>query len=111
MSLLAILAATAAQAPTVPPPIIDMHMHAMSVAEFGNEPPKGCIAAEGVEMHGVDPGKKFDFMAQATCKRTVAAPSSDAALITSTLQIMDRYNIVSEKDLKRAAELLAQAAK
>ena len=57
MSFLAILAAAAAQAPTVPPPIIDMHMHAMAVAEFGNEPPEACIAAEGVEMHGVDPGK------------------------------------------------------
>lgn len=95
MSLLAILVAAAAQPLTVPPPIIDMHMHAMSVAEFGNEPPKGCIAAEGVEMHGVDPGKAFDFTAQATCKRMVVAPSSDAALITNTLQMMDRYNIVS----------------
>ena len=104
MSLLAILAAIVAQAPTVPPPIIDMHMHAMSVAEFGNEPPKGCIAAEGVEMHGVDPGKKFDFMAQATCKRMVAAPLSDAALITSTLQMMDRYNIVSSVLRRRPAD-------
>ena len=43
--------------------------------------PTAASAAEGVEMHGVDPGKPFDFTAQATCKRMVKAPASDAALI------------------------------
>lgn len=76
-------------------PIIDMHMHAMGVSEFGSEPPEGCIAAEGVEMHGVDPGKPFDFKAQASCKRMVKAPADDAALIVETLRMMDRYNIVT----------------
>ncbi len=76
-------------------PIIDMHMHAMAVSEFGPEPPEACIAAEGVEMHGVDPGKPFDFKDQATCKRMVRAPASDSALISETLSVMDRHNIVT----------------
>jgi uncharacterized protein len=76
-------------------PIIDMHMHAMAVSEFGPEPPEACIAAEGVEMHGIDPAKPFDFKAQATCKRMVRAPVTDSALISETLRMMDRHNIVT----------------
>jgi hypothetical protein len=71
-----------------------MHMHAMTVSEFGNSPPEACIAAEGAEMHGVDPGQPFDFKAQAKCKRMIKGPASDAALIAGTLRMMDRYNIV-----------------
>ena len=76
-------------------PIIDMHMHAMTISEFGGASPEGCIAAEGVEMHGVDPGKPFDFAAQAKCRRMVKAPDSEAALIADTVRIMDRFNIVA----------------
>lgn len=93
--LAALASASTLQAQGVGKPIIDMHMHAMAVSEFGSEPPEGCIAAEGVEMHGVDPGKPFDFKAQANCKRMVKAPADDAALIAETLRMMDRYNIVT----------------
>lgn len=76
-------------------PVIDMHMHAMSISEFGGDPPQGCIGADGVEMHGADPRKRFDFAAQLTCKRKVKAPANDAAVIAETLRMMDRYNIVA----------------
>ena len=75
-------------------PIIDMHMHAMAISEFGGTPPQGCIGAEGVDMHGLDAGRPFDFKAQATCKRMVDAPSSDAGLIADTVRMMKRHNIV-----------------
>ena len=99
MPFLLLIAAAAAQAGETapPPPVIDMHMHAWSLTEEfgGDQPPPGCIGALGVEMHGVDPAKPFDFMAQATCKVMVDAPKTDQALLDETLQEMRRFNIVS----------------
>lgn len=76
-------------------PIIDMHMHAWSLAEFGVTPPPGCIGARGVDMHGVDPAKPFDFNAQWTCKVMVDSPATDQALLDETLAEMKRFNIVA----------------
>jgi uncharacterized protein len=74
-------------------PVIDMHMHAWSLAEFGGEAPEACVGPDGIEMHGVDPGKPFDFKAQATCRRMLKAPKTDAELLTATLRMMDRLKI------------------
>lgn len=93
LALLALSAGAAAQGPGKP--VIDMHMHAMTLGEFGKQPPDACIAAGGVDMHGIDPVKPFDFKAQATCKRMVPAPATDEAMIAETLRMMDRYNIVA----------------
>ncbi len=76
-------------------PIIDMHMHAWSLAEFGTEPPEVCVGADGIDLHGVDPGKPFDFKAQLSCKHTLKAPATDAAVLSETLRLMERFNIVS----------------
>ena len=99
MSLLPLLVMIAAQVSataTQPAPIIDMHMHAWSLeGEFGGSPPPGCMGARGVEMHGVDPAKPFDFMAQMTCKVMVPAPKTDQALLDETVAVMRRFNIVS----------------
>jgi predicted TIM-barrel fold metal-dependent hydrolase len=46
-------------------------------------------------MHGVDPAKPFDFMAQASCKVLVEAPKTDRALLEETLAQMRRFNIVA----------------
>lgn len=89
------LTLAAVQASPPPPPIIDMHMHAWSLQEFGGNPPPGCMGARGIEMHGVDPAKPFDFMAQATCKVMVEAPKTDKALLDDTIAQMRRFNIVS----------------
>jgi len=76
-------------------PIIDMHMHAWSLTEFGGESVPGCIGAKGIELHGIDPAKPFDFTAQATCKVMVQSPASDAAVMSETVAAMKRLNIVS----------------
>jgi predicted TIM-barrel fold metal-dependent hydrolase len=78
-----------------PAPVIDMHMHAWSLAEFGSEPPEACAGRDGIDMHGIDPGKPFDFKAQGSCNHMLKAPATDAALLSETLKMMDRYNIVS----------------
>jgi predicted TIM-barrel fold metal-dependent hydrolase len=70
-------------------------MHAWSLEEFGGTPPPGCMGARGIDMHGIDPAKPFDFMAQATCKVLVEAPKTDEALLQDTVKEMRRFNIVS----------------
>ena len=78
-----------------PLPVIDMHMHAWSLTEFGTEPPEVCAGALGIEMVGINPAKPFDFKAQTSCGHMLKAPPSDGAVLTRTLAMMDRYNIVS----------------
>ena len=99
MRLLTLLAATSmampASAQRAGDPVIDMHMHAWSLSEFGTEPPKACAGADGIEMHGVDPAKPFDFASQASCKHLLNSPATDAALLSETLRMMDRFNIVT----------------
>ena len=75
-------------------PIIDMHMHAYELAEFGPEPPRGCAGANGIVIHGRDPAQPFDFSKLGTCKTMLDAPKSDAALLAETLAVMKRNNIV-----------------
>jgi predicted TIM-barrel fold metal-dependent hydrolase len=97
MTLLPFLAALAAQpnVHAVPLPIIDMHMHAWSLNEFGGQSVPGCVGARGVDMHGVDPAKPFDFAAQATCKVMVQSPATDTAVLADTVAQMKRFNIVA----------------
>jgi predicted TIM-barrel fold metal-dependent hydrolase len=94
LAIIAFVAANTASAAALPPPIIDMHMHAWSLQEFGGDPPPGCVGARGIDMHGIDPAKPFDFMAQATCKVMVPAPKTDQAVLDETVRQMKRFNIV-----------------
>lgn len=93
--MLAAAAAQAASPAALPPPIIDMHMHAWTLDEFGGESVPACIAAKGVEMVGTDPGKPFDFSAQAKCAVMVQSPATDAAVLDETVAQMRRFNIVA----------------
>ena len=93
--LLALLAATPSVGQGVGKPIIDMHMHAFLLNEFGGETVELCVAAGGAEMHGVDPAKPFDFKAQATCNMMARSPASDAAILAGTVAEMERFNIVA----------------
>ena len=92
--VLAVLSAMPLAAQGAGKPIIDMHMHAYELAEFGPEPPRGCAGADGMVFHGRDPSKPFDFAKLATCKTMLDAPKSDAALLAETLAAMKRRNIV-----------------
>ena len=75
-------------------PIIDMHMHAYELAEFGPEPPRACAGANGVVFHGHDPAQPLDFSKLGSCTTMLDAPKTDAALLAETLVAMMRTNIV-----------------
>lgn len=93
--LLALLSAAPSMGQGVGMPIIDMHMHAWSLSEFGGESVEACLGASGVEMHGIDPAKPFDFTAQAKCFKPVRSPATDAAVLSETVAAMERFNIVA----------------
>lgn len=94
MLLLALAFAAPATARPKREPIIDMHMHAWSIAkEFGGPAPEICAGADGLEMNGIDPAKPIEFEALVSCKHKLK-PSTDATLLRDSLRIMDRFNIV-----------------
>ena len=94
-ALLALAWATASIGQSAGKPVIDMHMHAWSLSEFGGESVEACVGAEGMEMLGINPAKPFDFKAQATCKQMVRSPATDAAVLNETVAQMKRFNIVA----------------
>lgn len=93
-SIIAVLTSATAQAQS-PEPIIDMHMHAWSLSEFGGQRVPGCIGSKGVEMHGIDPVKPFDVTSQAECSVMVTSPATDQELLQETIAEMKRFNIVA----------------
>lgn len=97
MTILSIISALALQnaSASLPPPIIDMHMHAWTLDEFGGESVPACVAAKGVDMVGTDAGKPFDFNAQAECKVMIQSPATDEGVLAETLAQMRRFNIVA----------------
>lgn len=95
VGMLALVTSPTADPSFAPSPVIDMHMHAWSLQEFGGESVPACIGAEGVDMNGIDPAKPFDFTEQASCKVMVSSPSTDDAVMAETVAQMQRFNIVS----------------
>ena len=73
-----------------------MHMHAWSIAaEFGGgSAPEACLGADGVTFDPIDPAKPLDFAGLVSCKVKLKPSADDAALLSDTLKMMDRYNIV-----------------
>lgn len=79
------------------PPIIDMHLHALKVADFGvglGPTPAVCSSNEGKVFYGWDPQKPLKVGNQGSCAGTrVAAPNTDEELTRQTLAILRRDNI------------------
>jgi predicted TIM-barrel fold metal-dependent hydrolase len=73
--------------------IIDMHLHALPVAEFGPTPTV-CSDNRRLAWTGWDPAKPFDFARAAQCDAPLfTAPPTDAALLRDTLKALERYDI------------------
>lgn len=78
-------------------PIIDMHLHALKVADFGvglGATPSICSNNAGKTFYGWDPSRPLQAGHQASCAGTrVAAPASNEELMHQTLAMLERYNI------------------
>jgi len=91
--LLAVLfSATATSMAQVRPPIIDMHLHAFPLSDFGGTPPEICTSRD-VTWNGIDPREPIQFEKLGTCASRAKAPATDAEVLAETLAVLRRYNI------------------
>lgn len=91
------------------PPIIDMHLHAVPLAEFGGDA-RNCANDQEIVFRGLDPGRESITMPTFTEFRSCASPmraaTSDDELMRETLALLERYNIfavTSSVELERVA--------
>jgi hypothetical protein len=73
-------------------PIIDMHLHAMGVSSFGG-PMSVCTNEQNVHFPGLDPREPMTVERASVCDSPLLSASTDAELITETIEILDHYNI------------------
>ena len=79
--------------PNQRPPIIDMHLHALNVADFGPTPTV-CSDNRGIVWNGWDPRKPLVFAELSSCTGTQwRAPKTDVLLLQQTVAALRRYNI------------------
>ncbi len=84
--------AAAQDAGKQPPPIIDMHLHALPAKGWPGGPSMIC---PGMDFAAFDPRTKFDpNHLWETCPNPLVASANDEELLREILTIMDRYNIV-----------------
>jgi predicted TIM-barrel fold metal-dependent hydrolase len=74
------------------PPIIDMHMHAITANWFG--PPPAAICVGDVRFSGRDPRDSLTLARTSACRAPLQSALSDDALMRGTLNIMERYNVI-----------------
>ena len=101
------------QPPTAPgqrPPIIDMHLHAVTLGEFGGGAPN-CADPRSTEYPGVDPRERITLDRVMTCSKWLPAAASDEALMKESLERLERFNIwaVTSGDLDRVTAWRAAA--
>lgn len=81
----------AQRAPTLP--IIDVHLHAEHVADYGPTP-MVCSDNRALAWNGWDPRNPLNLADVGVCKAAFwRAPSTDSALVQSTVAMLRRYNI------------------
>lgn len=95
-----VLAAVAAALPAAgaPPPVIDMHLHALHATSQGPPPVIICAPYDDIPLR--DPrwssdryfGKTFK---QANCRHPLTSAPDDATLRTRSLAYLDRYNVTA----------------
>ena len=73
-------------------PIIDMHLHAELLSEFGGGGPI-CINDGQVRLRGWDPRGPLSLDRLIKCDATVASPGTDEGVMRETVDLLERYNI------------------
>jgi uncharacterized protein len=76
-----------------PGPIIDMHLHAHTLAMYGSPPPAVCTSDQDIEFPGLDPRTPITFARVKGCRAPLAAPGTDEALLHAILERLERYDI------------------
>ncbi|MEJ0088020.1 MAG: amidohydrolase family protein [Pseudomonadota bacterium] len=75
-----------------PAPIIDMHLHAHTLEDYGGGG-RVCTSNEPIEWPGVDPRQPITIDAVMQCAHPVESASSDDAVMRESLAALERRNI------------------
>lgn len=77
----------------VPPPILDMHMHARTASHYG--PPPQVICAPASRIPHWDPATPLQAtLDDAPCEHPLSSPLEDEQVLSETIAAMDRYNVI-----------------
>lgn len=75
-----------------PPPIIDMHLHAHSLSQYGGGMPN-CANNQEIVYPGADPREPITLARIKTCASPMPAAATDESLMRESLAALERYNI------------------
>jgi predicted TIM-barrel fold metal-dependent hydrolase len=74
-------------------PIIDMHIHADTMEDFGGGNLSICLGEGKVVLPAIDPRSKFELKDMMQCEKTIKSAASDAALKAGTVAELKRHNV------------------
>ena len=80
------------QSSSDPPPIIDMHLHAHSLSQYGGGMPN-CANDQEILYPGVDPSEPMTFPRLMNCASPMPPASTDESLRRESLATLERHNI------------------
>ena len=87
---------TPAQPPSLPLPVIDMHLHAMAADDQGPPPVGMCLGLPGLpvwDQRGAWASQFLAWMKKPPCADPVWSPATDEALRAETIATLNRRNI------------------
>jgi uncharacterized protein len=74
-------------------PVIDMHIHAERLSEFGDGKMSVCSGDQKIVLPAIDPKLPFELKDVVPCAHPIKPSASDEKVMTETLEKFDRYNI------------------
>lgn len=75
-----------------PPPIIDMHLHAHTLADYGGGVPV-CTSDQEISFPGIDPTEPVTIGKLLQCARPLSPPGSDQEVMDQSISMLRKYNI------------------
>jgi predicted TIM-barrel fold metal-dependent hydrolase len=93
-SVVLLVSACQAQGPSPAdrPPIIDMHLHAHSLSQYGGGMPN-CANDQEIVFPGIDPREPITLGRVKTCASPMAPAATDELLMQESLAMLERHNI------------------
>ena len=92
-SLLLCVGLVVAQRPAKRLPVIDMHIHAEPLSEFGGGKLSVCSGDQKIILPAIDPKLPFKLQDVIPCSSPIKASATDEKVMTETLAMFKRYNI------------------
>ena len=80
------------QSAAVRPPIIDMHLHAHSLSQYGGGMPN-CANDQAILFPGVNPREPVTLSRLKNCSSPLPAAATDEFLMRESLALLERHNI------------------